>query len=135
MTTLEEIRSACTNTMVDALGIEIIEANKERVVGTMPVDERTRQRSGILHGGASVAFAETLASIGSWIQVMEQGKIAVGQEINANHLRSVREGIVRGVAEPIHVGSQTQVWEIRISDEQSRLTCISRCTLFNISKS
>jgi uncharacterized protein (TIGR00369 family) len=95
----------------------------------MPVDERTRQPFGILHGGASVALAETLASLGGTMNVDLERFTVVGIEINANHLRAKKEGIVTGTGTPIHVGRSTQVWEVRIVDEQQRPICVSRCTL------
>jgi 1,4-dihydroxy-2-naphthoyl-CoA hydrolase len=117
------------NTMAETLGMELVELARGRVVMTMPVDARTHQPLGLLHGGASVALAETVASIGGWFLVADQGKAVVGQEINANHLRSVRSGKVRAVGEPIHQGKSSQVWEIKIYDESERMVCISRCTL------
>ena len=117
------------NTMAEALGMELLEAAPGRVVLTMPVDHRTHQPYGLLHGGASVALAETAASLGGWILVAPEGKVVVGQEINANHLRSVRSGKVKAIGEPLHQGKASQVWEVKIYDEQDRMVCISRCTL------
>ncbi|TVY08159.1 hotdog fold thioesterase [Paenibacillus cremeus] len=117
-------------TMAEVLGIEILELTPDRVVATMPVNSATRQPMGLLHGGASVALAETVASIGSWKRIDDPTKqTAVGLEINANHLRSKREGIVTAVATPVHTGRKTMVWDIRITDEASKLICISRCTV------
>src|SRR5574338_427426 len=110
--------------LADALGIDIIELTPSRVVATMPVDDRTRQPFGILHGGASVALAETLGSTAAML-CCEDGRATVGLEINANHVRAVREGIVTGIARPIHLGRSTQVWEIRIESEAGELTCIA----------
>jgi len=118
-----------TRGLADVLGIEIIELTRERVVATMPVDGRTRQPFGILHGGASVALAETVASLGAVMNVDLEKSSAVGLEINANHLRAKRDGIVRATATPFHVGRSTQVWDVRIVDEEERPVCISRCTL------
>jgi 1,4-dihydroxy-2-naphthoyl-CoA hydrolase len=115
-------------TLLGALGIELTEMSKERVVGTMPVDSRTHQPFGLLHGGASVALAETLASVAAQMNVAA-GEMVVGLEINANHLRGVRSGSVTGIATPVHVGRRTQVWSIDIRDEQGKPVCISRCTL------
>lgn len=115
-------------TMVETLGIVLEEVTPERVIATMPVDHRTRQPFGLLHGGASVALAETVASIGAALNAGE-GRTAVGMEINANHIRSKREGTVRAVATPAHIGRSSSVWEIRITDEDGRLICLSRCTL------
>jgi len=118
-----------TRGLADVLGIEIIELTPKRVVATMPVDDRTRQPFGILHGGASVALAETVASLGAAANVDLERSSAVGLEINANHLRAKRDGVVRATAVPFHVGRSTQVWDIRIVDEEERPVCISRCTL------
>ncbi len=117
------------NTLAETLGMEIVECEKGRVVMTMPVDARTHQPLGLLHGGASVALAETVASMGGWFLVADQGKAVVGQEINANHLRSARSGKVKAVGECLHQGRNSQVWEIKIYDEKDRMVCISRCTL------
>jgi uncharacterized protein (TIGR00369 family) len=112
-----------------AIGIEIVELTPERVVATMPVDDRTRQPFGLLHGGASLALAETVASFGAAANVDLERFVAVGQEINGNHLRGKTEGIVRATAVPIHRGRTSQVWSIDIVDEQGRLVCVSRCTM------
>jgi 1,4-dihydroxy-2-naphthoyl-CoA hydrolase len=111
------------------LGIEIVELSAERVVATMPVDERTRQPFGILHGGASVALAETVASFGAVARIDRERFVAVGQEINANHLRPKLDGVVRATGVAVHVGRTSQVWSIEIRDEEERLVCISRCTM------
>jgi uncharacterized protein (TIGR00369 family) len=116
-------------TLLDTLGIEIVEASKERVVATMPVGPKVHQPFGLLHGGASVALAETVASTAGWMNIDSSKETVVGLEINANHLRGKRDGVVTAVATPIHVGRRTQVWEIRISDEYGKAVCISRCTL------
>jgi len=118
-----------TRGLADRLGIEIIELTPTRVVATMPVDDRTRQPFGILHGGASVALAETVASLGAVMNVDLSRATAVGLEINANHLRAKRDGIVRATGTPFHVGRSTQVWDVRIVDEDERPVCVSRCTL------
>jgi 1,4-dihydroxy-2-naphthoyl-CoA hydrolase len=112
------------------LGIEFTEIGPDFLRGRMPVDERTRQPFGILHGGASVALAETLGSTAAGL-VVDPGKYrVVGQEINANHVRAVTDGFVIGTTRPLHVGKRSHVWEIRIADEQDRLVCISRITMF-----
>jgi 1,4-dihydroxy-2-naphthoyl-CoA hydrolase len=112
------------------LGIEFTEIGPDFLRARMPVDERTRQPYGILHGGASVALAETLGSTAAGL-VVDPGKYrVVGQEINANHVRAVSEGFVIGTTRPLHVGKRSHVWEIRIEDEQDRLVCISRITMF-----
>lgn len=111
------------------LGIEILELSEKRVVATMPVDQRTRQPFGILHGGASVALAETVASFGAVAIIDRERYVAVGQEINANHLRPKLEGVVTATGVPVHVGRSSQVWSIEIRDEDGKLVCISRCTM------
>jgi uncharacterized protein (TIGR00369 family) len=125
----EILQTLPTRGLADLLGIDIVELTPARVVATMPVDERTRQPFGILHGGASVALAETVASLGACMNVDLERQNAVGLEINANHIRAMREGSVRATATPFHVGRSTQVWDVRIVDEQERPVCVSRCTL------
>ena len=115
--------------MVQAIGIEFVEITKDKVVATMPVDERTRQPFGLLHGGASAALAETVASVGASLNLDPQKQMAVGIELNANHLRGKREGLVTATATPLHKGRRTHVWDIRIEDEAGRIVCASRCTL------
>ena len=111
------------------LGMQIVELTRDRVVMTMPVDERTRQPFGLLHGGASAALAETAVSIGGWMNVDPARFQTVGVEINANHLRAKRDGIVRAVAVPLHRGRTLHVWSVEITDEEGKLVCVSRCTL------
>ena len=117
------------NTMIERIGIKIAEIGDDYVRGTMPVDARTHQPYGLLHGGASVALAETLGSLGAMMCADAKTHLAVGLDINANHLRGVTDGIVTGTARPIHLGRTTQVWEIRIEDERLRLICIARLTV------
>ena len=114
--------------MVSYLGIEIIEQGDDCLVGTMPVDHRTIQPMGLLHGGASVVLAETLGSIAANL-CCEDGCYCVGLDINANHIRPVTAGNVIGTATVVHIGKSTQVWEIRLEDDKGRLTCVSRITL------
>lgn len=115
--------------MGETLGIEFRHVAKDKIVATMPVNENTKQPFGLLHGGASAALAETLASVGAWFNIDEEKNAAVGIELNANHIRSARSGIVTGTATPVQRGAQIQVWDIQIHDERNRLICISRCTL------
>lgn len=130
MSTLPDwARDLPANTLAGALGIEIVELTPERVVATMPVDDRTRQPYGLLHGGASIALAETVASLGAAGLIDRERYAVVGQEINGNHIRAVRDGIVRATGTPLHVGRSSQVWSIEIRDERERLVCVSRCTL------
>ena len=126
---LAEIREGGNRGLAHTLGIEMVELDPERVVATMRVDERTRQPFGILHGGASVGLAETVASVASLLNIDREKFVAVGLEINANHVRSKAEGVVTATGIPLHRGRTTQLWEIRIVDEQQRLICISRCTI------
>ena len=121
--------STTATTLLSTLGIEIVEATKERVVARMPVGPKVHQPFGLLHGGASVALAETVASTGAWMNVDQARERVVGLEINANHLRAKRDGELTAVASPVHVGRRTQVWEVRITDEQGKAVCVSRCTL------
>ena len=118
-----------SKTVMNTLDIEIIEYTKERVVATMPVTPKTHQPFGLLHGGVSVVIAETVASSGSYLFIDQEKQHAVGLEINANHIRAKRDGIVKAIGTPIHVGRKTLVWDIRIVDEQEKLICISRCTM------
>ena len=132
---LDKLKSRSHKTLAATLGIEIIELTKERVVATMPVDDRTRQPFGILHGGASVALAETVASIAATLNVDLDAYNVVGVEINANHIKAKRDGTVTGTATPIHVGRSTQVWHISIVDEHGKTVCVSRCTLAVVPRS
>jgi len=115
--------------LAESLGITMVELTPDRVVATMPVDHRTHQPFGLLHGGASVALAETVASLGALLNVDTTKYVAVGLEINANHVRSARTGTVRATGVPLHVGQSTQVWSIDIVDDKGRRVCVSRCTL------
>jgi 1,4-dihydroxy-2-naphthoyl-CoA hydrolase len=127
--TLDQFNALNRNTMMQAIGIVFTEVGDDYLRATMPVDARTHQPYGLLHGGASVALAETLGSAAGMMLVDPAREIVVGIEINANHLRGVKSGIVTGTARTLHVGRSTQVWEIRIEDEGRRLVCISRLTL------
>jgi 1,4-dihydroxy-2-naphthoyl-CoA hydrolase len=117
------------NNMIGLLEISILEATMDRVVATMPVQAKVHQPFGLLHGGASVALAETVASLGAYLNVMDSGMGAVGLEINANHLRGKKDGIVTATATPIHKGRITHVWQVEIKDEAGKMVCVSRCTL------
>ena len=116
-------------TIMGFLGIEFTELGEDYLKGTMPVDHRTRQPMGILHGGASVVLAETLGSTATGMCLDLSKDYCVGLDINANHIRAVRSGVVTGVAKPIHMGRSTHVWEINIVDEQQRMVCVSRITM------
>jgi 1,4-dihydroxy-2-naphthoyl-CoA hydrolase len=127
--TLDQLNALNRNTMMAAIGIVFSEVGDDWLRATMPVDARTHQPFGLLHGGASVALAETLGSTGGMLVLDPAREVVVGLEINANHMRGVKSGIVTGTARPLHLGRSTQVWEIRIEDEQQRLVCVSRLTL------
>jgi len=117
------------DSLIEHLGIVVTAAGEDWLRATMPVDARTRQPFGLLHGGASVVLAESLGSMAGGLCVDPAREAVVGIEINANHLRGVRDGVVTGTARPLHVGRSTQVWEIRIENEAAKLVCISRLTL------
>lgn len=125
----EKIQPLSKNTLSEHLGMLFTEVGSNYLKATMPVDHRTHQPYGLLHGGASVALAETLGSVGAALTLDPEKFICVGMEINANHLRSVRSGLVTGTATPIHRGASSQVWEIKIHDDHGKLTCISRLTV------
>jgi 1,4-dihydroxy-2-naphthoyl-CoA hydrolase len=126
---VEDLNSSRPGTMVEHLGIEFTEIGDDFVRGTMPVDGRTRQPYGLLHGGASVALAETMGSTGATMCVDTTEYQCVGQEINANHVRAARTGLVTGTARPVHLGGRTQVWVIDIVNEAGKLVCTSRLTV------
>jgi len=133
-TTLDELKERSKNTMIEHLGIEFLEIGDDYLKARMPVDYRTKQPVGLLHGGASVVLAETLGSVAAGLCVDRRKKSIVGLEINANHIRPVTDGWVTGVTNPIHVGNTTQIWEIKIFNEQAKLICVSRLTVANIDK-
>jgi 1,4-dihydroxy-2-naphthoyl-CoA hydrolase len=130
---LEQLNASSRDTAMESLGIVFTEIGPDYLRATMPVDARTHQPYGLLHGGASVLLAETLGSSAGMMAV-DEGQGVVGIEINANHLRGVRTGTVTGTARPLHIGARTQVWEIRIEDESARLVCISRLTVAVIAR-
>jgi len=127
--TAEALNAQARRTLVEHLGIEVLEVGPDFVRGRMPVDERTRQPFGLLHGGASVVLAETLGSMAANLCIDPEQHVAVGLEVNANHLRAVTSGWVTGTARALHIGRSTQVWEIRIEDAEGRPSCISRLTM------
>ena len=126
---LQKLNNLCQNTLAEALGIEFTEVGENFICGKMPVDHRTHQPMGLLHGGASVALAETLGSVGASLQINPEKQACVGLEINANHIKSVRNGYVHGRATGIHIGRKTQIWEIKITNDGGDLVCISRITI------
>lgn len=131
---LEQINNSGKNTMTEHLGIVFTEWGDDYLSATMPVDERTKQPMGLLHGGANVVLAETLGSVASSLTIDLKKRVCVGLEINANHLKGVKTGIVTGTTKPIHIGKSTQVWEIKITNEQGQLCCISRITMAILDK-
>jgi 1,4-dihydroxy-2-naphthoyl-CoA hydrolase len=126
---LNDLQRIGANTMGDHLGIKFTELGPDYLKATMPVDERTRQPYGLLHGGASAALAETLGSVASAFVIDSNNYKCVGIEINANHVRAARQGFVTGTVSPLHIGASTHVWDIRITDESDKLICISRLTV------
>ena len=126
--TLENLNRLCSNSAVSHLGIEISAFGEDWIEAIMPVDHRTTQPFGLLHGGISVALAETIGSLAGYLAI-EENKIAVGLDINAHHLRSVKQGIVTAKATPISLNRNIHVWQIDIRDEQDKLCCVSRLTL------
>ncbi|MEL3954341.1 MULTISPECIES: hotdog fold thioesterase [Stenotrophomonas] len=126
---IQALNTLSRNTLIEHLGIVFTAAGEDWISATMPVDERTRQPYGILHGGASVVLAETLGSSAGNLCVDTTREVCVGLEINANHIRAVRAGTVTGTARAVHVGRSTQVWDIRIEDAAGKLVCTSRLTL------
>ena len=127
--TVESLNKWSANTMASLIGIEFTAIGDDFLEATMPVDHRTHQPLGLLHGGASVTLAETLGSVAATLCVDETRQFCVGLEINANHIRSVRDGSVKGIAKPVHIGKKTHVWEIRITTPDGDLVCVSRITM------
>ncbi|WPR73689.1 hotdog fold thioesterase [Algoriphagus sp. NG3] len=131
---LDQINQNGKNTMTDHLGIVFTAVGDDSLSATMPVDGRTKQPMGLLHGGANVVLAETLGSVAASLTIDLSKQVCVGLEINANHLRGVKSGLVTGTTTPIHIGKSTQVWEIKIVNEQGQLCCISRITMAILDK-
>ncbi|HSZ24202.1 MAG TPA: hotdog fold thioesterase [Cytophagaceae bacterium] len=131
---LNEINKLIPNTICEQLGIEFIEIGKDFISGKMPVDKRTHQPMGLLHGGASVVLAETLGSVGSYLCVDSSKYYCVGLEINANHVKGMKDGYVFGKATLLHAGKKTHIWDIRITNDKSELVCVSRLTVAVIDK-
>jgi 1,4-dihydroxy-2-naphthoyl-CoA hydrolase len=130
--TVEQLNESSKDTLAEYLGIEFVEVGEDYLKARMPVDRRTVQPAGILHGGASAALAETVGSVAAGLCVDPEQQRIVGLDINANHIRPVRDGWVIAITRPIHVGKTTQIWEIRIHDEEEKLVSISRLTVANI---
>jgi 1,4-dihydroxy-2-naphthoyl-CoA hydrolase len=132
--TVEELNKLSRNTLSEQIGIEFTSVGPDYLEARMPVDHRTHQPFGLLHGGASVALAETMGSVAAMCCVDTDKQFCVGLDINANHLRGVRSGYVTGRTTPLHIGGKTQVWEIRITNEKDELVCISRITMAVLDK-
>ncbi|WP_316796003.1 hotdog fold thioesterase [Pedobacter agri] len=132
--TVEDLNGRPRNHIGALLGIQFTEIGVDFIEGTMPVDERTHQPAGILHGGASVVLAETLGSIASYMLIDPEKYVAVGLEVNANHLRPVKTGLVRGICKPIHIGAKTHIWDIKIYNDRGKMSCVSRLTVAVINK-
>ena len=132
--TLEALNQMGKKTLVEHVGIEYTAIGENSITARMPVDKRTHQPFGLLHGGASVVLAETLGSVAANCCLDSTKQYAVGLDINANHLRTVRNGWVYGITTPVHIGKSTQVWEIRITSEEGALVCISRITMAVLNK-
>jgi 1,4-dihydroxy-2-naphthoyl-CoA hydrolase len=127
--TVADLNARSADTLVEHIGIEYTEIGDDYIKARMPVDNRTVQPARILHGGASVVLAETLGSVAAYLCIDPAQKLAVGLEINANHVRAASEGYVTGTVRPLHIGLSTQIWEIYVRDDQNRLVCISRLTM------
>ncbi|AFL84810.1 hypothetical protein Belba_2244 [Belliella baltica DSM 15883] len=132
--TLDTLNNLGKGSMTDFLDIKFTKIGEDYLEATMPVDSRTKQPLGLLHGGANIVLAETLGSVAATCLVDHQKQYCVGLEINANHLKSVKAGYVTGITKPIHIGKKTQVWEIKIYTDQKELSCISRITMAVIDK-
>ncbi len=132
--TVDQLQEMSKNTLIEHLGIEYLEIGDDYLTAKMPVDHRTKQPAGLLHGGASVALAETLGSMAAALCVNREKKKIVGLEINANHVRSATHGWVTGITRPIHIGNTTHIWEIKIYNEQDKLVCVSRLTVAILDK-
>jgi len=132
--TTQMLNELSHKTMAELLDIRFTEVGENYIKATMPVDHRTHQPFGLLHGGASASLAETIGSVASWLCIDPETHIAVGIEINCNHLRGKKNGLVTAMAEPLHIGATTHVWDIRIRDEKEKLVCISRLTMAILKK-
>lgn len=132
--TIEMLNQLSVNTMSEVLDIRFTEVGDGYMKATMPVDRRTHQPYGLLHGGASAALAETVGSVASWATINREKQICVGIEINCNHVRGKKEGIVTATVTPLHIGAATHVWDIKITDERGKLICVSRLTVAVLKK-
>ncbi len=126
---LEDLNAMSANTIAATLGITFTEIGSDYLVATMPVNHNTKQPFGLLHGGASAVLAETIGSVAGWLCINPVLKACVGLEINCNHIRGKKDGIVTGIVKPVHIGGSTQVWSIEIVDENGKIVCVSRLTM------
>ncbi|QNL51241.1 hotdog fold thioesterase [Olivibacter sp. SDN3] len=133
--TIDELNDRPANHIGALLDIKFTEITENSLTATMPVDDRTRQPAGILHGGASVVLAETVGSVASNLVVDGRKYMGVGLEVNANHLRPVKEGLVKAVCTPLHIGAKTHIWDVKLYNEKDKLTCVSRLTVAIVPKS
>jgi 1,4-dihydroxy-2-naphthoyl-CoA hydrolase len=131
---LNSLNELSANTMAELLDIRFTEITDTHLKATMPVSEKTHQPNGLLHGGASAALAETVGSVASWLTIDRDKQLCVGIEINCNHLRAKKDGMVTATAEPLHLGATTHVWDIKIRDEKEKLVCVSRLTVAILKK-
>lgn len=131
---IESLNSLNVNTLGQIIDIQFVEIGENYLKASMPVDKRTHQPYGLLHGGASAALAETVGSVASSLCIDHEKQICVGMEINCNHLRGKKEGLVYATASPLHIGATSHVWDIRITDEAGKLVCISRLTVAILKK-
>lgn len=131
---MDDTHLSTENTIIEAIGIEVVRVSEDEVVATMPVHGPTKQPFGILHGGASLVLAETVASIGTFNLIDQENELAVGLEINANHVRSKSEGLVTATGVTLHRGRKIMVWDVRVTDEDDKLICVSRCTIAVVPK-
>ena len=132
--TLSDINAQSYNTMAEVLDIKFTELGEQYLCATMPVNKNTVQPYGLLHGGASAALAETIGSVASWLCIDWEKEICTGIEINCNHVRGKKSGVVTARAEPLHIGAKTHVWDIKIRDEKEKLICVSRLTVAILKK-
>ena len=126
--TLEKLNAQTQNTLSETLGIKFIHIGDNYLIASMPVNSKTHQPYGLLHGGASAALAETVGSVASWLCIDPEKQLCVGIEINCNHIRGKKDGLVTARVEPLHIGATTHVWDIKITDERGKLVCVSRLT-------
>jgi len=131
---LEQLNEISKHTMAELLDIQFTEIGNNYLKATMPVCAKTHQPYGLLHGGASAALAETVGSVASWLTIDREQQICVGIEINCNHIRGKKDGVVTATVEPLHIGATTHVWDIKIRDEKERLVCVSRLTVAILEK-